>query len=419
MTILQQIAEFFLPEYVRHNKAHPKYQELYNITSLGSIAMVIMSLFPMFMLYLGKPATGYFINFGLGICLLLSIKWFGHYRIPMTLMAIITYFIIYDLIKDSGFIYSSNTSILHMYLLAAIWADKRYGWYSIFSNLLVFSYIFYQTIHNPPPATFTAILGSPVYAFGMHCLITVFFGGVLSYEQYDQDRSRRKIRALQDQRISQLDEAVLKRTEQLNTFRQALATDFHDQTGNMLSAITRQASLLKIKMKDSEVLPLVESIIANSNELYDSSKDFLWNLNHNSDNPMEVFNYLTGYGQAFYNQFNIPFSSEVMGEGQPLSQLEPFAALNLIFIFKEAMTNVIKHADAGEVCMEMKYNGSTVVFVLGDDGTWKLRDESQPHYGLSNIEQRCKKNNFGFAILRNNNGTRIEITVPVKIEFVA
>ena len=210
----------------------------------------------------------------------------------MTLMSFITYFIIYDLIKNSGFIYSSNTSILHMYLLAAIWADKRYGWYSIFSNLLLFSYIYYQTFHYPPPAGFNTILGSPVYAFGMHCLITVFFGGFLSFEQYDQDRSRRKIRDLQDQRISLLDEAVLKRTEQLNTFRQAMATDFHDQTGNMLSAITRQASLLKLK--DSEVLPLVESIIANSNELYDSSKDFLWNLNHNSDNPIEVFNYLTG-----------------------------------------------------------------------------------------------------------------------------
>lgn len=417
--LLNRIAEFFLPAGIRNNKSHPRYQELYNLTSMGAVSAPMMALFPLFLLYLNKPVTGYYINVAFTICLLFSIKWFSHYRIPMILMGLATYFIVYGWIKDSGLIYSSNAGILHLCLLITVWSDKRYGWWSIFGNLAMFYFLYYQTVHLTVHPSINALLGSPLYAFGVHGFITVFFGVFLAYEQYEQDRSRRKIRDLQDKKISQLDEAVTKRTEQLNTFRQAMATDFHDQTGNMLSAISSQANVLKLKLAgDETVMPILESIISNSNELYNSSKDFLWNLNHNSDDPREVFYYLTGYGQVFYNQFNIAFSSGIKSEIQAPLQLEPFAALNLIFIFKEGMTNVVKHAGASEVFIEMEYANDKVVFALQDNGKWKAGDEGASHYGLRNIERRCEKNNFGFLLSRQAEGTRIEIKVPVKIESI-
>lgn len=419
MTV-RTIFEYFLPKEVRNNKAHPKYDEFYTIASSIPAGIVLLSLFPLFLFYLGKPFAGFYINAGLLLCTLFSLKWFGYYRIPMSLTAFVTYFIIYQWIRDSGLIYSLDTCILHMYLLAAIWADKRYGWWAIFTNLLLFWFIYYQTLATSFNPSFNPILGSPLYAFGMHALITIFFGAFLGFEQFEQDRNRRTIQTLQDKKISQLDEAVTKRTEQLNTFRQAMASDFHDQTGNMLSAITSQASLLKLKLSDyDDVLPIVESIIANSHELYDSSKDFLWNLNHNSDDPLEVFHYLTGYGQSFYNQFRVPFSSSLKADMQSGHQLEPFAALNLIYIFKEGMTNVIKHAGASEVVFEMEYITGKVVYSLADNGRWKPKDEVVAHYGLRNIERRCEKNNFGFLLSRQENGTRIEIAVPIKFDFVS
>lgn len=57
-----------------------------------------------------------------------------------------------------------------------------------------------------------------------------------------------------------------------------------------------------------------------------------------------LFQYLTAYGQQYYNQFDISFSAQVVGEARGAKQLRSFAALNLIYIFKEAMTNVIKRA---------------------------------------------------------------------------
>ena len=359
-----------------------------------------------------KPVAGYLINACLVLVTLMSVKYFGHYRVPMTFTAIITYLIIYGWIKPSGLIYSSNMSILHMYLLAAIWADKRYGWLAIFSNLGLFFFIYYQTLNSRLNLDLERSLGSPLYALTMHCLITIFFGGFLAYLQMDQERDQMKIRGLQERKISLLDEAVKKRTDQLNTMRETIATDFHDETGNMLSAITRQASLLRNKLGGvHEADAIVESIIRNSNALYASSKDFLWHLNHDSDNPQELLNYLTGYGQVYYNQFDIAFSS-TSDQCAPV-QLAPTAALNIIYIFKEAMTNVVKHADANEVVFNMHCSQEGIHFKLWDNGTWKAPAERQPHYGLINMERRCSKNGFGLNLTQDDAGTSVEILIPI------
>ncbi|RYZ48596.1 MAG: hypothetical protein EOP49_18320, partial [Sphingobacteriales bacterium] len=255
-------------------------------------------------------------------------------------------------------------------------------------------------------------LGGPAYALALNCLITIFFGGFLAYLQFDQERDRLMIRNLQEEKITVLDEAVKKRTEQLSTMREAIATDFHDETGNMLSAITRQAAMLKQRLNaEHEVQPIVASIIKNSNGLYASSKDLLWHLNHNADDPQELFDYLTAYGQVYYNQFDTAFSSS--GEECRLLQFEPMSALNVIFIFKEAMTNVIKHSGATEVELTMVCTPGQITYTLTDNGSWKEPVSSEAHYGLSNMQRRCKRHQFNLLVNKLPGGTRVEVSVPV------
>lgn len=244
--------------------------------------------------------------------------------------------------------------------------------------------------------------------------------GIIVYNFRRHERSRRHIKALQDHKISLLDEAVKRRTEQLGSMRQTIATDFHDQTGNMLAAITRQAATLELKLlQQPDVLPLVRTIINNSNELYASSKDFLWNLNHDSDDPLVLFQYLSGYGQRFYNQFDIAFSSHIKGEEQPHMQLHPFAGLNLIYIFKEAMSNVIKHSGADEVSIELYWQADKVTYSLQDNGTWKEADITVEHYGLRNMERRCKQSGFDYELSHNPQGTVVNVTLPINTGFVS
>lgn len=184
----------------------------------------------------------------------------------------------------------------------------------------------------------------------------------------------------------------------------------------MLSAITRQAALLKMKIENSnDTSDIVDNIITNSNQLYASSRHFIWNLNNDSDDPEVLFQYLTSFGQGFYNQFDMSFSAENNVTAPDFSvRLEPFAAINLIFIFKELMNNVVKHAGAKEVILEMFYKNSFLFFKLTDDGKWKEPDLKVDHDGLSNLKKRCSSNNFEFTVNHDKNSrTCVEIAVPV------
>jgi len=414
------IATFFLPAAVRHDKTHPRYTELYVVANacvlglafllvaMGVMQYVHLSLLPLHLLSLSA------------ICVLLSLRFFGHYRIPMSLTAIGGLVLVYEFIRASGMIFSVNVNLLHMYLLMALLADKKWGWLLVFACLGLLLYVYAQT---PPLAAGPAaesLTNTPVYALLLHSFITVSLGGVLGYANYTEEQNRLKIQGLQSQKISLLDEAVKQRTAQLNTMRQAMAADFHDETGNVLAAITRQAALLELQFyHQPEALPIIRSIIDNSNRLYASSKDFLWDLNHQSDNPQALFHYLTAYGQQFYNQFDVAFSAESPGPATPTGQLPPSASLNLIYIFKEAMGNVIKHAAATDVVLRLLQVQHEAVYSIQDNGRWAEPDETTAHYGLHNMRYRCQKQGFAFEILPGANGTRIEIRVPLHTTFIS
>ncbi|RYD92257.1 MAG: hypothetical protein EOP54_21135, partial [Sphingobacteriales bacterium] len=222
--LFDRLVTYFMPGEMRKDKIHPRYHEFHVVVSSTLIGIPLVCLFPVFLVLIDKPATGYYINAALLVIMLLSIKHLGHYRIPMTITALATYFIIYDWIATSGQIYSPNISVLHMYLLAAVWADKKHGWYAIFTNLLVLGFIYYQTVQLGLDKQMHPIVGTALYSFGIHSLITIFFGGFLAYLQYTQHHTRQLIHQLQDKKINLLDEAVKKRTEQLNSMRQTVAT---------------------------------------------------------------------------------------------------------------------------------------------------------------------------------------------------
>jgi len=411
----EKIISWFLPKEVRYNKTHPQYHELYTLIGSTVVGTLTMILIPFLLYYSGhdKGLWLYYLNALCHIITLTFVKYTGHYRTPNIISATVAYFIIYSWIESTGMIYSVNICFIHIFVFAAILVDHKWGWTTIFSNIVFLVLVYYGSVNNPDINNEVSTLGSPLYALLLHGIITSFLGSFLAYSLYNIEVSRKKIVLLQDQQINLLDEAVRQRTEQLNNMRQTIAADFHDQTGNMLAAINRQTSVLQIKLKDTELLPILNSIINNSNGLYASSKDFLWNLNNDSDNPEILFQYLASYGQNFYNQFDISFSAEIMCSVNRLQQLNPFASLNLIYIFKEAMSNIVKHSGANEVVLKMEIANNRLTCEIADNGTWKEKDSEAQHYGLRNMERRSLQAGFSYELVHMLQGTKIIIALPL------
>jgi len=408
--IPEKLIHYFLTPAMR-NQLHPEYDQVRTIVSGTIVATALLLILPIPLFFFPPPLIGYYALAFLGICTLLSLKFYGIYWPPLILALLTSYFVIVTDTLETGAIDSPAVTTLYLLLLTGFWFNRKIGLVMIGLNIIAITIIFYSV----PEAS-----GQSLYAVVSHIVLTIFFGAFFWFVQEQHDAARLQIREQQHIRIDLLNRAVKDRTQQLSTMRQNLASDFHDETGNMLSAITRQAAMLRLKLKDNpSVIPVVDNIISNSDQLYASSRDFLWSVNNNSDDPQELFAYLTSFGQVFYNQFDIAFSvNSAINSGNESAQLEPFAARHIIFIFKEAMTNVAKHARAAEVVLEMSVYPKHISIALQDDGSWKEPDKESQHNGLMNMQKRSKDNGFKLNVYGSPRGTRLQLDAPVHFTIV-
>lgn len=417
--IPERLIEYFLPVHL-HNKLHPEYEQFRNVVIGAMVVAVMLASLSVVLLFFTRFTIEYYlVACSVILCLitLYSIKLRGTYYGPVILILALSYFNnIHGTVRTGG-IYSPNVSILYVPLLISFWVlGIRAGLWMAAGTIaaLIFIYNFIDIFHVGE-AEGMPFREKGLYALVLHILITIFMAAFLYMVLRMYNKARRMIKKQQLIKIKMLDKEIAERTNQLSTMRQNLARDFHDETGNMLAAITRQAGVLRVRLEKNEtVMPLVDNILLNSKKLYDSSKDFLWSINHNSDDPKEVFSYLTSFGQFFYNQFDIAFSVKGLDTlEKTLPHLPTFSGRQIIYIFKEAMTNAAKHSSAEEVELEMIPNAEFIRFVLADNGSWKKPDQEYVHHGLSNMEKRCDTNNFKLTVIEDEKGTRVQVDVPV------
>jgi len=403
----QKFISYFLPQKLR-NKLHPHYDEVCVILSGMIVATFLLFLLPLPLLYF-STLPAYFTIIGaaaLITCFLIKVG--IDFRIPTYLTFCLCFVVYVYICMRSGGIFSPYISAFYGILLTGSWAGKQFGYFTLAGCVLSFCTLAFMHLRIVENSSTTEVYSVMFF----HCCLTIFMLVFFNMLRAQNEHARQQVRKEQHLRINELNLAIKERNQQLNNMRQSLAGDFHDETGNILSAIKQQALTLKDNsVYDDETLPLIDNIILNSERLYASSKDFLWGINHQSDDPVALFTYLTSFGQFFYNQFDIAFSVKRQDATNQSPGLLPlFAARHIIFIFKEAMNNVIKHSGANEVVFSMYKKPDEVIFNLRDDGQWKEPSKHEPHNGLANMKKRSKDCGFELNITTHKNGTDLKLT---------
>jgi signal transduction histidine kinase len=100
-----------------------------------------------------------------------------------------------------------------------------------------------------------------------------------------------------------------------------------------------------------------------------------------------------------------------------LGGLFPESVQTIIYrIFQEALTNIGKHADAGQVRVSAVIKAAQVHFAIQDDGKGFAPSEVQgstPGVGLAAMEERLNMVGGSFRIWsRKEGGTRISFSIP-------
>ncbi len=206
------------------------------------------------------------------------------------------------------------------------------------------------------------------------------------------------------------------RAEELVKVRKRMARDFHDNMGNQLASITVFTNLISLKLKDksTEVNELLTNIEKHTKSLFNGTKDFIWSIDPESDDLNEVFTYIKDFGEELFENTPIEFYSSTKEFGD--LPLPSGWSRQVVLIFKEAMTNALKHSMASEVHLDLNLITDGFVIKVWDNGTGVNLESAKRGNGFRNMKTRSDQLGAELAISsgKDNKGVCIKFKATIQ-----
>lgn len=183
------------------------------------------------------------------------------------------------------------------------------------------------------------------------------------------------------------------RSEEQTKVRERTAEDFHDEVGNKLTRINVLTNVLKNKLGSitPETKRILDQIQDNTGQLYTGTRDILWSLKPSNDNLYEILHRLRDFGGELFQDTEIDFSFTGTDEKWRNYRLPLDVSRNLMMIFKEALNNCLKYADATDVKLDAGLEGDVLHLTLTDNGKGFDVDTVQKGHGIDNMNIRAAR----------------------------
>jgi PAS domain S-box-containing protein len=220
-----------------------------------------------------------------------------------------------------------------------------------------------------------------------------------------------EIRRAQEQIVNQSMELAASKE------RERLSRDLHDNLGQVLGFINVQAQGIRNELSDAAVSVASEEI-QELIEATQSAHEEIRNYIQHARRESETFEKsLSDLVRKFESQAHVRVTLQ-MGEDIPWQSIPSRSKENLLFIVKEALSNVRKHAEASHVFIEMNVREHLLSIAIQDNGKGFDSDACgealETHFGLKIMKERAEliKARF-FLNSALGKGCRIFLEMPL------
>ena len=205
--------------------------------------------------------------------------------------------------------------------------------------------------------------------------------------------------------------------ELLEKERARIARDLHDQLGANLTQVALLGELAEAdKNLPDEVELHAQQISLTARDTTRSLDEIVWALNSSNDTLESLMNYACKYAQDYFALARVSYRAELPTQLPPTPIL-PEVRHNVFLAFKEAVNNVVKHAQAREARVKLELQPDKFILSIADDGrgVGNLADKKLRN-GLKNMRKRLADVRGEFEISPGENGgTVVRLIVPIKI----
>jgi signal transduction histidine kinase len=214
---------------------------------------------------------------------------------------------------------------------------------------------------------------------------------VLSFFVYNGYRTRQKLK--------------------LQTLRNKIASDLHDDVGSTLSSISIFSQMALEETK--EVKPMLQTIGESSRKMLDAMADIVWTINPDNDQFEKIIMRMRSFAYELLGAKQIDFRF-IADSNIANIRLSMEARRNLYLIFKEATNNLVKYADATQAMFSIKEDNGKLVMLIKDNGKGFDSHKQSAGNGLKNMKKRAGE--LGAILLIDSmpgTGTTIQLELAV------
>jgi len=197
----------------------------------------------------------------------------------------------------------------------------------------------------------------------------------------------------------------------LQTLRNKIASDLHDDVGSTLSSISIFSQMAQQQSK--EVIPLLETIEESSKKMLDAMADIVWTINPENDQFEKIILRMRSFAYELLGAKKIDFEF-LAGDDVAKMKLPMDVRKNLYLIFKEATNNMVKYAEANKAMFAIKGEKNNLSMLIRDNGKGFDTNQSAKGNGLKNMKKRAEEIKGQLTIdSLPGNGTTIQLSVAL------
>jgi hypothetical protein len=201
--------------------------------------------------------------------------------------------------------------------------------------------------------------------------------------------------------------------------RDQISSDLHDEVGSSLSSIAFSIKSLerKVKIKAPETLPILDDIYASSSTSIDNLRDAVWVINPKNDSIGELLDKMRSFAYVLLPaaeiQLEFDNAFDRLGKDPNKLKINTKQRRNVYLIFKESLNNIVKHAQAKTVMINIKREKNGVKIFIKDDGIGMDLTKEYKGIGIKNLKKRAKESLIDLQLNSQLGiGTSITMFIP-------
>ncbi|HSY17909.1 MAG TPA: ATP-binding protein [Candidatus Acidoferrales bacterium] len=249
---------------------------------------------------------------------------------------------------------------------------------------------------------------------GALCFVTLAaFGWVAVLRRKVAERTRELEVQIQKRQFAE-------RRREIEQERARVAHDLHDDLGSGLTEVNMLTTLVKSPTTSAEEKDrYLGDLSETARRMVTSLDEIVWAVNPRNDTTASLASYFGSYAQRLLDLASVACGLDI-AEDLPERPLDPKFRQELFFAFKEALTNVVRHAGATQVWLRISVQENQLVVEVADNGCgFDSQARQAGSDGISNMNERLRSLGGECKITSSaQQGTTVRFSAPLPGTFL-